>query len=104
MHLTNKIILGTVQFGLPYGINNQQGIPSEKEVFNILDLAFENNIRLLDTAAAYGVSETRIKEYHKISGTRKFDIISKFKYTEDIDLSALTNATIQLLNITSFYS
>lgn len=77
MPVTNKIILGTVQFGLDYGINNSSGKPDSATIKSILDLAFENNIRLLDTAEAYGNSQELIGEYHKTS-TNRFDIITKF--------------------------
>jgi len=49
--------LGTVQFGLDYGISNQHGRPSSDEVAAILTLASDKGMRLLDTAAAYGSSE-----------------------------------------------
>ncbi len=52
-----KLALGTVQFGLPYGIANQQGQVAESEARAILDLARSNGIRTLDTAVAYGESE-----------------------------------------------
>ena len=55
--------LGTVQFGLPYGINNSSGQPSRSDVFKILDLALDGGIRCLDTAAAYGESENVLGEY-----------------------------------------
>ena len=32
----SKLILGTVQFGLEYGVNNQKGIPSSNEIKKIL--------------------------------------------------------------------
>ena len=32
----NKLALGTVQFGIKYGINNSHGIPSDKAVDEIL--------------------------------------------------------------------
>lgn len=76
----NKLILGTVQFGLDYGINNISGKPSQIEVFEILDLAFENGIQILDTAIAYGNAIEIIGNYHKQSSNR-FKIISKSKNT-----------------------
>jgi len=52
-----KIALGTVQFGLPYGVANQKGQVAESEVNKILEYAKECNIDLLDTAIGYGDSE-----------------------------------------------
>ena len=55
--MKNKIILGTAQFGLDYGINNQNGKVSDKDVDQILNYAFESGIKELDTASSYGNSE-----------------------------------------------
>ena len=53
-----QLCLGTVQFGLPYGITNQTGQVPEKEVRSILALAASSGISLLDTAQAYGNAES----------------------------------------------
>jgi aryl-alcohol dehydrogenase-like predicted oxidoreductase len=56
--MTPQLCLGTVQFGLPYGITNHAGQVPEVEVRRILDLAAASGISLLDTAQAYGTAET----------------------------------------------
>lgn len=53
----SRIMLGTVQFGLEYGIANVSGKPSFERVCDILTAAYEGGVRALDTAAAYGTSE-----------------------------------------------
>ena len=68
-----KLALGTVQFGLPYGIANQAGQVSRSEVKAMLQLALENHIDTLDTAIAYGESENCLGEV----GTKGFKLISK---------------------------
>ncbi|QED49196.1 aldo/keto reductase [Cytobacillus dafuensis] len=52
-----KLSLGTVQFGLNYGITNHSGMTPAEEVKEILDYAKENSINHLDTAPSYGNSE-----------------------------------------------
>lgn len=52
-----KLGLGTVQFGLNYGVSNTAGKTPEAEAERILRLAADNHIRVLDTAAGYGESE-----------------------------------------------
>ena len=52
-----KLALGTVQFGLDYGITNQDGKAAEGEVEGILDFARDSGINILDTASSYGNSE-----------------------------------------------
>ena len=53
-----QLCLGTVQFGLTYGVTNQAGQVPEEEVLRILDLAASSGIELLDTAQAYGTAES----------------------------------------------
>jgi len=69
----SKISLGTVQFGLDYGISNNYGKPSEKKVENILSKAFEKGINILDTAREYGESEEIIGR-----------ILAKYSHKSDI--------------------
>lgn len=69
-----KIGLGSVQFGMPYGISNQIGQTSMEEVSRILDLAYAKGIRFLDTASGYGTSQAVIGKFHQ----NRFSVISKF--------------------------
>ncbi|MDB4129586.1 aldo/keto reductase, partial [Flavobacteriaceae bacterium] len=73
----SKLMLGTVQFGIDYGINNKDGVPSIKEVFEILDFAYNNGVRFLDTAEAYGDSQSVIGKFH-LQNNNKFKIVTKF--------------------------
>lgn len=50
-------MLGTVQFGMPYGIANNTGQPAYREVLLILETALAGGVNCFDTAAAYGSSE-----------------------------------------------
>jgi len=52
-----KLALGTAQFGLNYGVTNQSGQVTIREVENILHFAKDNGINTLDTASGYGNSE-----------------------------------------------
>lgn len=69
-----KLALGTVQFGLQYGIGNNNGRTTESEVKNILNYAIANGIRTLDTAYLYGDSEQVLGN----CTDKPFHIISKF--------------------------
>jgi aryl-alcohol dehydrogenase-like predicted oxidoreductase len=71
---TSKLAIGTVQFGLDYGISNSHGKPSLIEVDSILSLAFERNIDLLDTANVYGEAEQVIGKLN----LDRFAIVTKF--------------------------
>jgi aryl-alcohol dehydrogenase-like predicted oxidoreductase len=49
--------LGTVQWGLPYGLANQHGITTPETVTALLGEARQYGITVLDTASLYGQSE-----------------------------------------------
>lgn len=53
----SRLMLGTVQFGMPYGVANRTGQPTYQEVRSIVAAAAEGGVNCFDTAAAYGTSE-----------------------------------------------
>ena len=63
MNYANKLVLGTVQFGLDYGVNNQSGQVQQSEVNKILQLAKESGIKKIDTSSAYGTSESVLGKF-----------------------------------------
>ena len=75
--MNSKLILGTVQFGLNYGINNTIGKMSEYKIFELLENAFDLGVRTLDTAEAYGNAHIVISNFHKQS-KKRFNIITKY--------------------------
>ena len=75
----NRLALGTVQFGLPYGIANQAGQVSRTEANAMLQLALANGIDTLDTAIAYGDSETCLGEV----GSQGFRVVTKLPALPD---------------------
>ena len=56
-----KLIIGTAQWGLDYGISNSNGKTGKCEIANILETANKYGINTLDTASAYGDAEKVIK-------------------------------------------
>lgn len=74
------LCLGTVQFGMKYGINNTLGQPSEEDVFEMLDTAVQNGIRVIDTARAYGTAELVLGKYFESrKNAGSLQIISKLR-------------------------
>jgi len=61
MHLS----LGTAQFGSVYGITNTYGIPSEYDVYRMLDMFFEAGHSFLDTAQEYGDAHKKISKWYQ---------------------------------------
>ncbi len=104
--MISKLILGTVQLGLNYGINNKKGKPTMDQAFNILNTAYNNGIRILDTAEAYGDSQEVIGEFHRSNPSKKFKIITKLdanKNVHDESLISIIKSNCTLLSIDSLY-
>ena len=75
----NRLAIGTVQFGLPYGIANQAGQVSRPEARKMLQLAAAKGVDTLDTAIAYGESETCLGEV----GCQDFKLVTKLPAVPD---------------------
>lgn len=84
----NRLVLGTAQLGMPYGIANRTGQPDQDLANDILSAAWEGGVRMLDTAQAYGESEIVIGRFLKSHPQRRFDIITKLAPDVDITSSA----------------
>ncbi len=97
--MSNKLILGTVQFGLQYGINNSLGKPEKESVFEILSFAYDKGIKYLDTAELYGNAHELIGEFHKTNPTKKFEIITKFPHEFEDTLDHKINSYLNQLDI-----
>lgn len=83
MPVTNKLILGTVQFGLNYGISNIVGKLDQIAINEILETAYFLGIRILDTAEAYGNAHDVIGNFHDGHPDKIFKIITKLPHHLD---------------------
>ena len=75
----SRLALGTAQFGMSYGIANQDGQVTRSAARAMLQLAAEKGIDTLDTAIAYGESETCLGEL----GTQDFKLVTKLPPVPD---------------------
>lgn len=95
-----KITLGTVQFGINYGISNTHGVPSDEELQAILSVAEEAGINQLDTALAYGNAEERLGMF----ADNRFQIITKFPaVTSQEELENTLEQSLTRLKTSSVY-
>ena len=69
----NRLALGTVQFGLPYGVANKIGKVSLSESKAMLEFAKNNGVDMIDTAISYGDSEQSLG----VLGTDSFRLVTK---------------------------
>jgi len=94
MNPLNKLILGTVQFGLSYGINNLTGKVSKVDASEILAEAKSSGISILDTSYAYGDSEIVLGEL--LENDQYFKIVSKLPRTTKNPKSIFQETTQRL--------
>lgn len=75
-----ELCLGTVQFGMDYGISGQKQ-PSVEQAVEMLDYAVQNGINTIDTANAYGTAEDVVGAFLRRQTVPRESlwIISKFR-------------------------
>jgi len=76
--IISKLSLGTVQFGLDYGIANIEGKLNQDEVNEIIKFVLDNDINCFDTAKTYGDSEKVLGNSFKLLKANPY-IVSKLK-------------------------
>ena len=95
----NKLILGTVQFGLNYGISNTKGKVSLNDSLEILGYAYDNGIRTLDSAEAYGNAHEIIGIFHDKNPAKIFNIITKLPKVINYDIIDRVNGYLKDLKV-----
>lgn len=78
-----KLGLGTVQFGMDYGISNNTGKTPINEVANILGIARKYGVEIIDTAECYGNAEKILG----IVGVNDFKVVTKITAFGDLNNS-----------------
>lgn len=81
--INRKLIIGTAQFGMPYGIANYNGQVGKIEVEKILNFAYKAGINTIDTATGYGNSENIIGHHLKKHINQRWFIITKVNGSKD---------------------
>lgn len=106
---TSRLVLGTAQLGMPYGIANTTGQPDRRAVETIIAGAWEGGVRELDTGQAYGESEIVLgKALNALGITREVKIISKFHpqfdHRDPAQLRRSVEQTLTRLGISKLYA
>lgn len=101
----SRLALGTVQFGLPYGINNTNGKVNQSEIKQILQAALQSRINLIDTAEAYGNAEHQIGQFVKEhpEALITFNMVSKCYTANGVFYADSALATMRRLNMNQLY-
>lgn len=102
MNRIMKLGLGTVQWGVPYGLANQHGITPPETVTTLLGEARSHGIEVLDTASLYGKSE-EILGANTLDGFKVVTKTPRFSssYISDADVKQLQETFQQSLNLLS---
>lgn len=99
----SKLCLGTVQFGLDYGINNKTGKPKQEEVINIIDYLSKKSINVFDTSIHYGDSQEVLGNSFKALEKEALVISKISSEFFDKSLEKEIDKSIDILNIDSLY-
>jgi aryl-alcohol dehydrogenase-like predicted oxidoreductase len=99
MNLNSKIGLGSVQFGIAYGVSNNTGQTSNEEVTKILNYANTSEIVIIDTASAYGNAEEALGK----NDLNHFKIVSKFMSPSSESIHEQFKQSLKKLNQNSMY-
>lgn len=91
----SKMSLGTVQFGLHYGIANDVGKPPEEQSFEMIKAALDGGVTSIDTARAYGDSEDIIGRYFKENPENIPFVSTKVPPFPEADVSLLEKHIIE---------
>ena len=81
-----KLVLGSVQLGLAYGVANRSGMPSHDSAVHIVHRAIEGGVCEIDTARAYGESEKRVGE--ALRNRKPIRTITKLSPLTDLSASS----------------
>ncbi len=98
--MIDKLVLGTANFGLQYGIANKRKL-DKKEVFKILEYAHSQGVWGIDTAKVYGDAEKVIGKFFAEHG-KVFNVITKLpnkKYNNAKDIEREIAESLDNMNI-----
>jgi len=90
-NIFDKVVLGTANFGMPYGLNNSNSALNIVNINDLLKYSQKNQINYLDTAEAYGSSQEVLGRV----GVQNFKIITKVKPIKDKSISKETINVIE---------
>ena len=74
----SRLVLGTAQLGMAYGVANRAGRPPEDEAVALVGVAWEGGVRGFDTAMHYGEAEAVLgRALARLGAAQKAEVVSK---------------------------
>ena len=89
-----ELVLGTAQWGNPYGVTNAVGRLADVELADIVSVARDAGVRSVDTARGYGDAEERLRPF-----ASQFDVTTKISGGSDV--AAQVDASLKALGLSS---
>jgi len=86
-----QLVFGAVQLGMDYGIANSHGQPNISQAEYMLKMAINNGVEYIDTARAYGNSESVIGQCLERGWSERVKIITKL---DPLDFPENTDSTL----------
>lgn len=96
--MLNKLILGTANFGMSYGIANRKKL-SDKQIEDILKTATDYNIWGIDTASGYGNAEKLLGGYLQNTPLSVITKLPYRRYLKGSDIFNEVKKSLKNLNI-----
>ena len=87
-----SLVLGTAQWGNPYGVTNTQGRLTDETLAEIIAVAKQSGIRAIDTAGIYGDAESRLAPW-----AAGFTITTKVRGADPNTIPAQLQASLAAL-------
>ena len=73
-----RLVLGTAQLGLAYGVANVTGLPDANTANGIVAAVWKHGVRFFDTAQAYGSSESALGQaFAELGAGREARVVTK---------------------------
>jgi aryl-alcohol dehydrogenase-like predicted oxidoreductase len=98
--MSEKLVLGSAQFGLVYGRTNTTGLLPVEKVAEIVKIAADNGVKYIDTARAYGVAEERFGKIFSDDSSlnRSINIVTKLGTFDSVDLDPIFQMNNSVIN------
>ena len=106
--MSDRLVLGTAQLGLDYGVANKTGKPNRFQAEEIVRVAWQNGIREIDTAQGYGTSEDVLGQIISLfQGIEELRITTKphpqLNHLDEHSMKSALEASLQKLRLSSLY-
>jgi len=99
-----RLVLGTSQLGMEYGIANTSGVPTLDQAKDIIKVAISNGVEYVDTARAYLNSEKVIGNTLADGWSGRVKIVTKLSPLSDCPLYASPRIVSEFVNASLFES